>query len=198
LEARNKELPACERAYRYREAKHTYIALKQNFDSLGHYTGASWAYRQERRMEKLGALERSKAAYAAHNWRGFISNGSKFLSDILVEKLCDYGEGIWRVLFWIFAFIFVIGPVLFGVLGEFEWTEGSKAAYANFSYSGQRYVYGYYQFLLYSIDTFSTANFAELTPNSASARLASGCLAMIGVFLVGLLGFVAGRRIRRS
>jgi uncharacterized protein YjbI with pentapeptide repeats len=198
LEAKNKEHQARERARKYQESRLVYLSLKQHFEGLGDYTAASWAYRKERRMEKLEAREKMKAAFTARNWRGVVSNGPKYLSDILVEIVSDYGEGIWRVLFWILAFIFMIGPLLYGLLGVFDWTPASEVVYASFSYRWQQYVYAYYQFLLYSIDTFSTGNYAELTPNNASARLVSSCLTMIGIFLVGLLGFVAGRRIRRS
>jgi hypothetical protein len=48
------------------------------------------------------------------------------------------------------------------------------------------------------LDTFTTADFAQLEPANDLVRLISGFLAMIGIFLVGLLGFVVGNRIRRS
>jgi hypothetical protein len=60
----------------------------------------------------------------------------------------------------------------------------------------QRYVYT--QLLLYTLDAFTTANFAVLQPANEVARLLSGLFAIVGIFLTGLLGFVAGNRIRRS
>ena len=44
------------RASWYNKAKYGYLLLKQNFDDLGDYEAASWAYRKERRMEKRGFL----------------------------------------------------------------------------------------------------------------------------------------------
>ena len=197
LAAKNKQLTAQERTEKYAVAKHGYLALKQNFDNLGDYEASSWAYRKERRMEKLEAREAAKAAFSERRWSGAISTCTKYLGDKIVEILSDYGEGFGRVLAWIAAFIFVIGPALFWTFGKFEWTESSQAYYFSRSYRWQQHTYTYYQLLLYTIDTFTTANFAELKPVNAAARLVSGALAMFGIFLVGLLGFVAGNRIRR-
>jgi hypothetical protein len=121
------------------------------------------------------------------------------MSDEFVELLCDYGESIWRISGWIIALILFIGPALFWLFGSFEWSEGSRKVYFhNFTYRWQQHWYTYYQLLLYTIDTFTTASFAEIKPANAFVRLSSGILAMTGIFLVGLLGFVAGNRIRRS
>jgi hypothetical protein len=48
------------------------------------------------------------------------------------------------------------------------------------------------------MDTFATADFAELGPINDVVRLVSGFMAIVGIFLAGLLSFVACNRIRRS
>jgi len=58
----------------YANAKDGYLILKQNFDDLGDYDAASWAYRKERRMEKLEAWQNGRPAifpiYTSHNRTG--------------------------------------------------------------------------------------------------------------------------------
>ena len=198
LAAKNKQLTALERVEKYAVAKHAYLGLKQNFDSLGRYEASSWAYRKERRMEKLEAREAVKAAFSEKKLLKGISNFTKYLGDKIVEISCDYGEGGWRVFVWILAFIFVIGPTIFWRVGSFEWSDQVKSIYYSYPTRAGQNLYTYCQIVLYTIDTFTTANFAEIKPINDFTRFISGCLAMTGIFLIGLLGFVAGNRIRRS
>jgi hypothetical protein len=44
----------------------------------------------------------------------------------------------------------------------------------------------------------TTASFSGLQPINDAVKLTSGFFAILGIFLSGLLGFVAGNRIRRS
>jgi hypothetical protein len=96
------------------------------------------------------------------------------------------------------ALLFAIGPVLVGLLGGLEWTENTRNAYFSRPTLWQRWLYIYFQHILYMVDTFTTADFAELGPANDVVRLFSGFMAIVGIFLAGLLGFVAGNRIRRS
>ncbi len=182
----------------YTAAKNAYLILKQNFDDLGDYEGSSWAYLKERRMEKLEARQKAREALTARHWKDFAAFGGKFLGDQLIEIVSDYGEGFWRVLLWIALFILIIGPTVFWSFGSFEWSDQVKEIYFNYSDRWDQNWLTYRQILLYTIDTFTTANFAEIKPKDDFTRFTSGCLAMWGIFLVGLLGFVAGNRIRRS
>ena len=186
-----------ELAREYRQARETYIALKQNFDDLGDYDGASWAYRKERRMEKLVARRDAYSAWTHRKWCAAIASGAKFVGDQFTEWLCDYGESIWRVLGWMVSLLFVIGPALFGSLGLLEWPKRNRDVFFSLPIPW-RYVYSYFQSVLYTLDSLTTANFAELQPANWFARLLSGLLALAGTFLAGLLGFVAANRIRRS
>jgi uncharacterized protein YjbI with pentapeptide repeats len=164
-------------------AKYGYLALKQNFDDLGDYEASSWAYRRERQMEKREAWE---------NKHYF-----KFFSDTLVEWLCDYGESASRVIGWIAVLLFVVGPLFFSRLGGIVWSDELSQKY--FAVSGlSRFLFWYRIYLLYTLDTLTTASFSGLQPINDWVRLFSGLFAIIGVFLAGLLGFVAGNRIRRS
>ena len=115
-----------------------YLALKQNFESIGDYDAASWAYIKERQMEKkcsapwrarrfygkeqLGDTNKRKLpAYHLQVWWFYVRHTARWLGDVLVEVLCGYGESIWLVLLWISVLLFVAGPLLFGALGLLDW-----------------------------------------------------------------------------
>lgn len=168
----------------FASAKSGYLALKQNFDDLGDYEASSWSYRKERRMEKLKALQ--EGIYF------------KFFSDTLVEWLCDYGESVWRVIGWMAVLLFVIGPSMFSVLGGVVWEKDIAQNYFALSSSWGRFWFWYRLYLLYTLDTFTTASFSGLQPINDAVKFASGLFAIAGIVLAGLLGFVAGNRIRRS
>jgi hypothetical protein len=182
----------------YRDAKRGYLALKQNFNELGDYDAASWAYRKERRMEKLEVGKVARDAFSKHKWIEAISAYFKYLSDWIVELLCDYGESVWRVISWIFVLLLVAGPVLFSAIGGLDWNRELLDSYIALTSPWKRFWYNYRLYLLYSLDAFTTASFSGLQPNNDAVKIASGLFSITGIFLAGLLGFVAGNRIRRS
>jgi hypothetical protein len=196
------------------QARDAYLALKQNFEDLGDYEAASWAYIKERQMEKtcngpgqarrfygkeqLGDTEeRRLPAYHPRVWWFYIRHTAKWLGDWATELLCNYGESIWLVLFWMAVLLFVAGPLLFWLPALLHWP--AENLDTHFSLSGfARLRYAYLQHFLYVLDAFTTASLAELQPANEWARLVTGLIALVGIFLTGLLGFVAGNRIRRS
>lgn len=187
-----------EKVKKYSEAAEAYTLLKANFESLGRYSDAGWAYRKQRRMQKKWANEQAKETWKVGQRKKSVIHRLKWGSDWIVELLCDYGESIWHVIAWILAILFVIGPTLIWVLGGLTWTGSNKEVYFSLPTNWQRLLYGYFQGIFYMLDVFTTADFSELAPRNDAVRITSGLLAMFGVFLVGLLGFVAGNRIRNS
>jgi uncharacterized protein YjbI with pentapeptide repeats len=181
----------------WRRAKEAYLALKNNFEQLGRYDDASWAYRKERRMEKWEAWQEAREALSEREWRPFVSKTWKVGWDLVVEYLCDYGENVGRILGWMGFVLLIAGPLLFGLPGLLNWPPDNRDTFFGL-HSPWRYGYAYLQQFLYVLDAFTTASFAELQPATAVTRALSGLAALIGVFLTGLLGFVAGNRIRRS
>jgi hypothetical protein len=198
LKAEDRKLSAAERAREYGEAKRGYLVLKQNFDDLGDYDASSRAYRKERRMEKLEAYQSARAAFHERRLRTAFAQGAKVASDLIVEILCDYGESVGRVIAWMLALIFVAGPALVALLGGLYWMGDNQSVYSRLTAPWQRGLNAYWQYVLYILDAFTTAGFAELKPVNDFVRLVSGLIALSGVVLAGLLGFVAGNRIRRS
>jgi len=211
----------------YVQAARTYSALKANLQAAGDYAAAAKAYVKERQMEKtasapwhtrrlhgatelgdeyeyskeLNSLVRTQLGtkwWNSRTWRFFFKHTTKWMGDCIVELLCSYGESVWRVVCWMGAMLFVIGPGLIGMLGGLSWTGENQQIFDTLPTSFQRSAYVYFQYVLYSIDTFTTADFAQLEPVNDCVRLASGFMALLGIFLAGLLGFVGGNRIRYS
>ena len=200
-----------------------YAAFNANWQTVGQSKDATWAYLRMRKLGKhlhlpkyarpiFGEAELNDVSIKIDNERTFRGK-SKFhprvlvfyfrhlllwLGDWLVELLCDYGESIWRVLFWIISIILVIGPFTIWSLGGLAWTGENVQFYRTISDPFQRILYSYFQYVLYMIDTITTANFAEMKPHNDLVRIASGLMSLLGIFLAGLLGFVAGNRIRHS
>ena len=95
------------------------------------------------------------------------------------------------------AVLLFLSPLLFGWLGLLDWPDKNEETFYALSVPW-RYGYAYLQQFLYVLDAFTTADFAELQPANSLGRLFSGFIALLGIFLTGLLGFVTGNRIRRS
>ena len=149
-------------------------------------------------MEKLEARQKGLSALSNRKWREASASYFKFYSDILVEWLCDYGQSVWRVAGWMAALLFIIGPFLLSGLGGIVWSENLYRQYSALPSAWHRLWFWYYHYFLYSFNVLTTANFSDLRPINDAVKLASGLLAIVGVVLAGLLGFIAGNRIRRS
>jgi len=180
------------------KAMRVYEHLRIHFEENGNLDDAVWAYRRERRMRKLWKGQQAGESWNSRRYAQSIQLRASWAGDWLVEHLCDYGESVWRVLLWLLALLFVIGPAIIRLSGGLEWNRGNLGTYFSLETSWQRSLYGYLQYTLYMLDTITTANFSDLRPATDAVRLASGTMAMMGIFLTGLLGFVAGNRIRRS
>jgi uncharacterized protein YjbI with pentapeptide repeats len=179
LAAEKKELPAQQRAKRYASAKHAYLALKQNFDDLGDYNASSWAYIKERKMEK---------------WEAFYSGSrGKFIADQLTEWVSLYGEGPWRVIIslvivWL-GFALIYG-LTYGVWGPWQEIDIGRIRYITTDPI---------DLLSFSLGAMVTHPPTDLEARSIwFMRVLMPLEALLGIFLAGLLGFVAGNRIRRS
>jgi uncharacterized protein YjbI with pentapeptide repeats len=180
------------------KAIRVYEHLKIHFEENGNLDDAIWAYRRERRVRKLWKGQQASESWNTRHYTQSIQLRASWASDWLVELLCDYGESVWRVLFWLLALLFVIGPVIICLFGGLKWNGENLETYFSLRTSWQRSLYGYFQYTLYMLDTITTANFSDLRPATDAVRLISGTMAMMGIFLTGLLGFVAGNRIRQS
>lgn len=169
-------------------AQASYLALEQNWKSIGDQDAASWAYKRGRRMGRHHAGAEAWAAWKERNWQSFLSHGYRWIADRFVEWLCDYGESLSRITR---AFILLIGlfAVLYGLTGGLIILEGPEAGPT----------YNPVDLLSYSALNMMTANPPEigLKPTGRVTNLLVGLEGAVGIILMGLFGFVLGNRLRR-
>ncbi len=165
-----------------------YLTLERNFADLGDPEAASWAYRRKRRMQKRAAGRLAMDALRTRQPRTFALRGLTFLGNSLVELVCDYGESIGRV-FGALAVVFVTFTVIYGLTDSVTRTDGKITTITH----------NPVDLAIFSLMAMTTSGTPSVTlsPAGEYALLISGSQALIGIFLTGLLGFVAGNRIRR-
>jgi uncharacterized protein YjbI with pentapeptide repeats len=177
-------------------AREAYRALKNNFDQIRRYEDATWAYRKERRMEKLGAWQRAQETQKGHRWKEAASNYIKVAGDQMVELLCDYGASIGRVLASL-GIVWVLFALVYGIVGG---VRGTWQGSANLGIQPTRYITRCpANLLVFSLSTMTAIQPAGLEADpSGWMRFFMPIQTAMGIALFGLLGFVAGHRIRRS
>lgn len=172
----------------YAAAQASYLALEQNWKSIGDQDAASWAYKRGRRMGRHHAGSQAKAAWASRDMHGLARHGYRWIADRFVEWLCDYGESLSRITR-AFALLIVVFAVLFGMTGGLYIVEGPEAGPT----------YNPLDLMSYSALNMMTANPPEigLKPTGRVTNLLVGIEGAVGIILMGLFGFVLGNRLRR-
>jgi hypothetical protein len=197
IDAREKET-----AKAYHDAKEAYLLLKNNFNQIGRYEDASWAYVKEQQMEKMGF-------YWEHRWRllrpwwrvrrwRFLLRGRylrksawglwwlvrrrawgsfwRWLRNWAYELATGYGERPWN-------------PVVGGVLMILGFAGGFCAT---------RAIGNFWDALIYSLATFATFNLADTGPTGRGADLASSVEALLGIAVLALVIFTLGNKMSRG
>jgi len=187
----------------YREASEAYLLLKNNFNQIGRYEDASWAYVKGQQMEKMALYWewRGQARGLWHVWRSFWP--SRLLSGL--RLLHRDGWRAWWSLrppawgpfwrwFWNRAFEFLTGhgeeplkAVRAGVFTILGFAVGFTRAIGNF-----------WDALVYSIATFATFNLARLEPQGRGMEIASSLEAILGISVLALVVFTLGNRMSRG
>ncbi len=200
----------------YCAARDAYLALKQNFESLGDYEAASWAYVKERKMERassapwrarrfygqeeLGdvpkdpegrAIEKRLRCYHPRVLWFYTRHTVKWAKDGLIELVCNYGEGPWQTLASI-AVVFLGFAIFYSRGGLMNWVvdgpQGTTLLRTWDLGAG----------LLLSLCAMTTIDVPWLQPSEPWVAAVMGFEALLAIGLTGLLGFVLGNRIRRS
>ena len=172
----------------YEAATKGYLALERNFTDLGESDSASWAYRKRRRMQKLDAAARTKQFARNGMFIQAIGSGLQYFGDLASELVCDYGESVWRVLGSIVSISFVF-TIIYGITGSVvKVHDGAHLV-----------TYDPLDLFIFSLLAMTTSGSpaVDLLPRNEYVHLLTGTQAGLGIFLTGLLGFVAGNKIRR-
>jgi uncharacterized protein YjbI with pentapeptide repeats len=169
-------------------AQASYLALEQNWKSIGDQDAASWAYKRGRRMGRHHAGAQAREALKTRDYRGLARHGYRWIADRFVEWLCDYGESLSRITR-AFALLIVVFAALFGMTGGLYIVEGPDAGPT----------YNPIDLTSYSALNMMTANPPEigLKPTGRVTNLLVGIEGAVGIILMGLFGFVLGNRLRR-
>ena len=172
----------------YEAAQASYLALEQNWRSIGNSDAASWAYKRGRRMGRFHAGAQARSAWTARDGRDFLGHGYRWVADRFVEWLCDYGESLSRIARAFFMLI-VVFAALYGLTSGMIVTEGTAPGPTH----------NPLDLLSYSSLNMMTANPPEigLKPTGRVTNLLVGIQGAVGIILMGLFGFVLGNRLRR-
>jgi uncharacterized protein YjbI with pentapeptide repeats len=176
----------------YEGAATGYLALERNFLDLGDPDAAAWAYGKRRRMQKLAARGRGRAAARNRAWAAAARGYLGYAAAQLVEWICDYGESIPRVLYSLLV-VYLVFILLYGLTGSVVHVTLLGGAGASYVTRDPRDLA---IFSLYAITTSGTPAIG-LLPRAEWVQLLTGTEAFLGIFLTGLLGFVTGNKIRR-
>jgi len=169
LDARREKAP-----WAYHEAKEAYLLLKNNFNQIGRYEDASWAYVKEQQMEKMAY----HWEWRSHGWKMWRAWGSfwRWLRNWAYELATGYGERPWN-------------PVIGGLLAILAFAGGFCAT---------RAVANFWDALIYSLATFATFNLADTGPTGRGADVASSVEALLGIAVLALVVFTLGNKMSRG
>jgi hypothetical protein len=201
------------KARAYRDASEAYLLLKNNFNQIGRYEDASWAYVKEQQMEKMAyywewrAWGQREKMYASWGWRSSRWKGARrawgslwkvwrawgsfwpWLRNWAYELATGYGERVYMPILWAIVVIAVFAGI-YAVAGNIA--SGDVG-----SLQGQT-THSPVTALVHSISAFATIGFNTLEPQGSFARFLTAVEAMFGVGLFALFIFTLGNRMSRS
>jgi hypothetical protein len=150
-------------------ASEAYRNLKQYFIAKGRYDDASWASFKERQLERKHLLQSRKLA---------------FIPSLFMALLCGYGEKPYRV---------ITSSLVIVILYSLAYA-GLNILKMPQAYESQM-VYNLWDYLYFSIVTFTTVGFGDLTPRMIPFfQMLVGSEAFIGAFMMGLFVFTLARK----
>jgi len=160
----------------YLRAKEAFLALRNNYLSLGRYLDASWAYVKERQMERLAVSPFARE-------KGSQTRIDKWLSNYIAGLSCGYGERPIMPIVWALIAI-VTFSVLYVQPGEIISTTQAPL--------------GWLDYVQYSLAAFGTIGSPGMSPGNEWAKLFTSLEAVFGISMLALLMFTLGNRISRS
>ena len=179
-----------ELAGEYELARRGYLQLERNFTDIGDPEAASWAYRRRRRVQKWEALRKVRESLRSGSYGSAAQSLTRYANDWVVQLVCDYGESVPRVLLTIWAVVLMFTGWYWvggGVLKETP--DDAQRAVCQSPLD----------LLRYSMTVMVSPSDPppDLRAATEQDQFVTILQSYIGIFLIGLLGFVAGNRIRR-
>lgn len=192
----------------YHRAKEAYLLLKNNFNQIGRYEDASWAYVKEQQMEKMAHYWEWRSGVRSAwsslwGWRPFsggrnLRQAGSELGSLLSSFLRAFASGsLWRW-FWNRAFEFLTGH------GERPLKAVRAGVFVIVAFGGgfwaTRAIANFWDALVYSIATFATFNLGRpgLNPEGRGVEIASSLEAILGIGVLALVVFTVGNRMSRG
>jgi hypothetical protein len=160
---------------RLEEAARTYRALSGLWSGQGYFPDAAWAYVRTKRLERCSASPRHSATPT--RWLRWLGLG-------LADMLCAFGESLARVLAWVAALAVVPGFVYWATGGVKPAAGGGDASLADC--------------LLFSAGRLTASTPEHLSAATPLVEWAGVVQTLLGIALLGLLGFVLGNKLRSS
>ena len=181
-----------ELAAEYGPARQGYLALEQNFRSLGQPESASWCYRKARHMGRRQAAQILRSRLRERNWRDLPGSFVRWFGDAFAEWLCDYGESLPRV---VRAYLITLAAfaAFYGFTDSLRYTTEGGAALMEQPVHDPLLLAGF------SFLNMCTSGVPDigLKPGHHLVYFVSSMQYVVGVVLVGLFGYVLGNRLRR-
>ena len=176
----------------YHEASEAYLLLKNNFNSIGRYEDAAWAYVKEQRMEKAALMRHLDWQQFPRRpfWRAFTPWALNWAWDALT----GYGETPQKPLGVATVLASLFFPLLYWATGALP---GHSRALASSSSSDIDWA-GWVDSLIFSLTTFGTLSFSRLQPEGTLGNLIASVEAMVAVLLFALFVYTLGNRMSRS
>jgi len=182
----------------FQEASVVYRALMGTWTSKGLLEDASWAYVKLKRMEtltfapwrswKIYSQDHDKDLKGAHLFfsrvRIVFKYLPKYVSNLFIDALCGFGESIGKVVT-TFLFLFLVCGLYYRVSqGVVDKNGGVIVSLADN--------------LLFSLGNLVSVSFDRLLPANSQTEFVMAFQSIVGIMLVGLLGFILGNKIRNS
>ncbi len=173
-----------------------YLKLKLNFRSIGAYSEASWAYVQERRMRRSQhnlliapqCFEYEYPSQGVARVAFYVWHSLAWVVDAFIDLTTGYGESLLRTAITLFLFLAVVFPALYATTGGVTLTATG---------TGTMMSTEYIHLLLFSMGNLFQG-YSGIGAATEIGKQIQISQQFFGVMMIGLLGFVLGKKINQS
>jgi len=175
----------------FQVAREVYLALKNNFMSIGEHRSASWAAYKEKDMEKQILKMKLKLG----EFRGIqrIQKTLELFGYRFFDKLFMYGENPWRLVWWAIAVI--AGSAVLHPFSGIVSADGREIiSYYHASDFGA-FLHLFLKSLYFFAVSFTTLGFGDYVPAGWFSHFLSVTEALLGLLFLGFFVWTLGRTV---